>query len=59
MVILNKRTKDGEDLDSKLVSKDNWYVLGLLVAAIVLYTWNLGELPLRDWDEGIVAGGCP
>ena len=27
----------------------------LFLAAIFLYTFNLGELPLRDWDEGIVA----
>ena len=27
----------------------------LFFAAIFLYTFNLGELPLRDWDEGIVA----
>lgn len=27
----------------------------LLLAAIFLYTFNLGDLPLRDWDEGIVA----
>ena len=27
----------------------------LFTAAIFLYTFNLGELPLRDWDEGIVA----
>ena len=31
------------------------WVLGLLVAAILLYQMNLGSLPLRDWDEGIVA----
>ena len=35
---------------------DRLYVLGLLVAAVFLYTSHLGELPLRDWDEGIVAG---
>lgn len=29
--------------------------LGLLLAAILLYSINLGTLPLRDWDEGIVA----
>ncbi|MEL6438951.1 MAG: glycosyltransferase family 39 protein [Cyanobacteria bacterium J06621_8] len=28
----------------------------LVVAALVLYTSGLGDLPLRDWDEGIVAG---
>ena len=27
----------------------------LFIAAIFLYTFNLGEFPLRDWDEGIVA----
>jgi 4-amino-4-deoxy-L-arabinose transferase-like glycosyltransferase len=30
-------------------------VLGLLLAAIILFTINLGDLPLRDWDEGTVA----
>jgi 4-amino-4-deoxy-L-arabinose transferase-like glycosyltransferase len=29
--------------------------VGLLVAAIVLFGINLGGLPLRDWDEGLVA----
>lgn len=27
----------------------------MLIAAIGLFTINLGELPLRDWDEGLVA----
>jgi 4-amino-4-deoxy-L-arabinose transferase-like glycosyltransferase len=31
-----------------------WVTL-LLLAAILLFTINLGELPLRDWDEGTVA----
>ncbi|HIK26672.1 MAG: glycosyltransferase family 39 protein [Oscillatoriaceae bacterium SKW80] len=31
------------------------WVLGLLLAAIFLYGTNLDTLPLRDWDEGIVA----
>lgn len=30
-------------------------LLLLLLAAIFLYTFKLGELPLRDWDESIVA----
>lgn len=34
--------------------KDKW-LWGLLCAALILYTFNLGELPLRDWDEGTVA----
>jgi 4-amino-4-deoxy-L-arabinose transferase-like glycosyltransferase len=29
--------------------------LGLLIAALLLFGVNLGGLPLRDWDEGIVA----
>ncbi|NMG06171.1 glycosyltransferase family 39 protein [Brasilonema sp. UFV-L1] len=38
---------------------DKWidwiWVLVLLFAAVLLFTINLGELPLRDWDEGTVA----
>lgn len=30
-------------------------ILGLLGAALALFLWNLGALPLRDWDEGTVA----
>lgn len=39
-----------------LLSSDRWWTLGLLGVALLLYTDNLGQLPLRDWDEGIVAG---
>ena len=35
--------------------KENKWLLILFIAALFLYTFNLGELPLRDWDEGIVA----
>ncbi|MGL4881503.1 MAG: ArnT family glycosyltransferase, partial [Waterburya sp.] len=45
-----------ENADFKLINRDNLYFLCFLIAAVVLYTFNLGELPLRDWDEGIVAG---
>lgn len=34
---------------------DRLWVLGLLLAASVLFGLNLGTLPLRDWDEGTVA----
>ncbi|MER3435795.1 MAG: phospholipid carrier-dependent glycosyltransferase [Leptolyngbya sp. ERB_1_1] len=34
---------------------DPGWTIGLWAAAIVLFTINLGVLPLRDWDEGIVA----
>lgn len=30
-------------------------ILGLLLAALLTFTINLGDLPLRDWDEGTVA----
>lgn len=34
---------------------DTLWILGLLLAAIILFSINLGVLPLRDWDEGTVA----
>ncbi len=30
-------------------------VLGFFLAAVLLFVFDLGNLPLRDWDEGIVA----
>ncbi|MEB3294143.1 MAG: glycosyltransferase family 39 protein [Synechococcales bacterium] len=34
---------------------DYIWALGLWLAAVLLFCWQLGQLPLRDWDEGIVA----
>jgi len=34
---------------------DVLWSIGLLLAAMFLYSINLGGVPLRDWDEGIVA----
>lgn len=34
---------------------DGLWVFGLLLAALVLFLVGLGDVPLRDWDEGIVA----
>ncbi|MGI0487512.1 glycosyltransferase family 39 protein [Pantanalinema rosaneae CENA516] len=34
---------------------DRFWTLGLILAAGLLFSINLGALPLRDWDEGIVA----
>jgi 4-amino-4-deoxy-L-arabinose transferase-like glycosyltransferase len=34
---------------------DRCWLMGLFVAAVVLFGVSLGDLPLRDWDEGIVA----
>ncbi|MEL6493516.1 MAG: glycosyltransferase family 39 protein [Cyanobacteria bacterium J06623_7] len=41
---------------SQLWNRDSLWVICLLLAALILYTAGLGDLPLRDWDEGIVAG---
>jgi 4-amino-4-deoxy-L-arabinose transferase-like glycosyltransferase len=38
------------------MKSDRNVMVVLSCAALILYTYNLGELPLRDWDEGIVAG---
>ena len=37
------------------LKSDRMWLWGFFLAAIFLYTYNLGEVPLRDWDEGIVA----
>ena len=34
---------------------DLFWILGLLIAALTLYGLHLGGVPLRDWDEGLVA----
>ncbi|HHP7229972.1 MAG TPA: ArnT family glycosyltransferase [Xenococcaceae cyanobacterium] len=36
--------------------RDFLWLWGFGIAAFVLYTFNLGNVPLRDWDEAIVAG---
>ena len=42
--------------DGNKFGRDSLWVICFLFAALVLYTSGLGDLPLRDWDEGIVAG---
>ncbi|EKV03414.1 PMT family glycosyltransferase, 4-amino-4-deoxy-L-arabinose transferase [Leptolyngbya sp. PCC 7375] len=37
---------------SRIVSLDGVW---LTLAAVLLYWWRLGMLPLRDWDEGTIA----
>lgn len=37
------------------VAIDRLWLFGLTFAAIVLLTLNLGVVPLKDWDEGLVA----
>ena len=34
---------------------DRIWIVILLIAAVLLFTLNLGALPLRDWDEGTIA----
>lgn len=41
---------------NKILKSDRLWIVVLGCASLILYTYNLGELPLRDWDEGIVAG---
>jgi len=48
--------KDKAVESSRLWKRDGLWVIGLLLAAVILYTSGIGDLPLRDWDEGIVAG---
>jgi len=46
-------------LEKQYRSLNKWidwtWIIVLLVAAVLLFTINLGGLPLRDWDEGTVA----
>ena len=42
--------------DKQFLSKEILWIICFLVAGVVLYISGLGNLPLRDWDEGIVAG---
>jgi 4-amino-4-deoxy-L-arabinose transferase-like glycosyltransferase len=34
---------------------DTWWLIGLTGAALLLLGLNLGQVPLKDWDEGLVA----
>ena len=56
---MNRQTSTGEISYYRLKSQDYWLerlaIFGLLIAALLLYTINLGDLPLRDWDEGTFA----
>lgn len=35
--------------------RDRLWTIGLWLAALLMFCANLNQLPLRDWDEGIVA----
>lgn len=44
---------------STWLRRDRWvdaaWSIGLLLAALLLFLWQLGAVPLRDWDESLVA----
>ena len=42
--------------DKRFLDRESLWIICFLVAGVILYTSGLGDLPLRDWDEGIVAG---
>lgn len=50
--IWGHREKQHRALDKWI---DRVWLVVLLLAAVVLFSINLGSLPLRDWDEGTVA----
>jgi 4-amino-4-deoxy-L-arabinose transferase-like glycosyltransferase len=56
---MNRQTFAWENDPKQVRHSELWgeffLVVGLLSAALVLYCANLGSLPLRDWDEAIVA----
>ena len=56
---MNRETFAWDRSRNQLRQEERWLeslcVVGLLLAALVLFCTNLGGLPLRDWDEGTVA----
>ncbi len=42
-------------LNWRWASLDQLLLIGFTLAAMVLFTLRLGDLPLKDWDEGLVA----
>jgi 4-amino-4-deoxy-L-arabinose transferase-like glycosyltransferase len=45
----------GKGKRRSLGSTDQLWLIGLTAAAVVLFLLNLGSVPLKDWDEGLVA----
>lgn len=56
---MDRQTFAGDGSTNRLRSPNVWtdrlIVIALLLAGLLLFTINLGNLPLRDWDEGTVA----
>lgn len=55
---MNRQTSTWGISNYRVRPEERWLellcILGLFLAAIILYSLNLGSLPLRDWDEGTV-----
>lgn len=56
---MDRQTFAGDDSTNRIRHQNAWterlLVIALFIAGLLLFTLNLGELPLRDWDEGTVA----
>lgn len=56
---MNRSTSTSEIPRYYTKSNDRWWelftFLSLFILAIILYTFHLGNVPLRDWDEGTFA----
>ncbi len=50
--IWSRVEKQYRSIDKRI---DRTWIVILLIAAVILFTLNLGVLPLRDWDEGTIA----
>jgi 4-amino-4-deoxy-L-arabinose transferase-like glycosyltransferase len=57
--VMNRQTFTWGHPSYKLRQREDFQevlcLLGLLLGALILYTVGLGNLPLRDWDEGTIA----
>jgi len=56
---MDRQTFAGDGSANRIRNQNTWterlIVIALLVAGLLVFTLNLGSLPLRDWDEGTVA----
>ncbi len=56
---MDRQTFAGDGSTNRIRSQNTWterlIVIALLVAGLLLFTINLDNLALRDWDEGTVA----
>jgi len=56
---MDRQTFAGDGSTNRIRNHNTWIerliVIALLLAGVLLFTINLGNVPLRDWDEGTVA----